>query len=204
VVSRVKVENPNEEDSYTLLVEVRKSTWDGQNGLPFPVSDEPLKRYLEKTLQIQPDHPDIRKTAEKIVGTESAAWPAAKKINRWVYENVKKEFVDSLSSVDTLQQRRGECQSHSYLFAALARSVGIPTRVSTGMVYSEKYGGFLYHAWPEVYVGNDNWVAMDPTLGQNIADATHIKLANDENGEPFNLLQFVGKVGMNVLEAQWN
>lgn len=204
VLSRIKVENPKSDDSYTLVVEVNRSTLDASNKLSFPVSDEHLKRYLDKTIQIQPDHPDIRKKAEEIIGSESDAWVAAKKINRWVYENINKEFVDTLSSVDTLRQRRGECQSHTYLFAAFARSVGIPTRVSSGIVYSKKYVGFLYHAWPEVYVGNDKWVAMDPTLGQNIADATHIKLANDDNDEQFNLLQFVGKVGLNVLEVQWN
>lgn len=202
-LSRIKSEQSDTSDSYSLILEV---TRDGkeppESGSSPPAAGDDFKKYLEGTIQIQPENPDIRKTAEEIVGGETDRLKAARKINRWVFENIKKEFVDTLSSVDTLQERRGECQSHSYLFTALARSVGIPTRVSSGIVYSEKYGGFLYHAWPEVYVGK--WVAMDPTLGQDLADATHIKLVNDEPADLFNLLQFVGKVGLEVIDVKWN
>ncbi|MEM7678803.1 MAG: hypothetical protein AAF449_22705 [Myxococcota bacterium] len=34
---------------------------------------------------------------------------------------------------------------------------------------------FGYHEWVEIWSG-DQWLAMDPTFGQDIADATHIKL----------------------------
>jgi len=61
------------------------------------------------------------------------------------------------------------------LFSALAKIAGIPTRLITGLVY---VGGannvFGYHEWVEVWMG-DRWIAMDPTFGQDIADATHIK-----------------------------
>ena len=54
----------------------------------------------------------------------------------------------------------------------MARSVGIPARICSGLVFSGN--AFYYHFWPEVYVGK--WVQMDPTLGQVIADANHILL----------------------------
>ena len=66
---------------------------------------------------------------------------------------MEKALVDTVTAVDALRERRGECQSHTYLFTALARVAGIPTKVVNGLVYSEDYGGFLYHAWPEVFVG---------------------------------------------------
>ena len=89
---------------------------------------------------------------------------------------------------------RGECQSHTYLFAALARAVAIPTRIVNGLVYSKEYAGFLYHAWPEVYVGE--WRALDPTFGQSEVDATHIKLTEGAKEGPFGLMEFFGKLAI--------
>ena len=106
--------------------------------------------------------------------------------------NLKKEMIDTVTALDALLEKRGECQSHTYLFAALARASGIPTRVVNGLVYSREYEGFLYHAWPEVFVGE--WKAMDPTFGQDRVDATHIKLTENPNESPFHLMEFVGKI----------
>ena len=41
---------------------------------------------------------------------------------------------------------------------------------------------------PEVYVGS--WVQMDPSLGQTIADATHIQLGGEGTVESDNLMEF--------------
>jgi transglutaminase-like putative cysteine protease len=83
------------------------------------------------------------------------------------------------------------------LFTALARAANIPTRIVNGLVYSAEYEGFLYHAWPEVYVGE--WRALDPTFGQDRVDATHIKLTEGTSEGLFRLMEFVGKV-----EIDWS
>jgi hypothetical protein len=114
-----------------------------------------------------------------------------------VYNNLEKELVDTVTALDALHERRGECQSHTYLYTALARAAGIPTRIVNGLVYSKEYAGFLYHAWPEVYVGE--WRALDPTFGQSVVDATHIKLTEGAKDGPFGLMEFVGKV-----EIDWS
>ena len=61
---------------------------------------------------------------------------------------------------------------------ALARAVGIPARQVHGLVFA-RYGhggpALYWHAWAEVQVGGD-WIAIDPTFGQDVADATHIAL----------------------------
>ncbi len=148
------------------------------------------------TPEIQSENKMIKREAKKIVGDEKDAWEAAKKINRWVFSNVKKKLVDSFTAVDTLLAMEGECQSHTNLFAALGRSVGLPVKVASGIVYSSENEGFLYHAWPEVYVGE--WVAMDPTLGQDVADATHIKLAEGGVESQLQLVRFIGKLNITI------
>lgn len=154
---------------------------------------------LSDTPEVQSRHPMIRALSRELTAGAKDAWEAAKAINLWVYSNMEKALVDTVTAVDALNQRRGECQSHTYLFAALARAAGIPTRTVSGLVYSPSYQGFLYHAWPEVYVGE--WRALDPTFGQVQVDATHIKLSEGNSDDPFKLMGFVGKVHIELVDS---
>jgi len=163
-----------------------------------PVTTFSPPEFLEDTAEVQSKHPLIRALARELVGDTKDAWKAAQKINLWVFSNLEKELVDSVSALNALRARKGECQSHSYLFTALARAAGIPTKIVNGLVYSPKFKGFLYHAWPEVYVGE--WRALDPTFGQDTVDATHIKLSEGEKDSQLKLMEFVGKVQIELLE----
>ena len=155
-------------------------------------------KYLEETAEVQSRHKMIQALARKLSADGISKWQLAKDINLWVHLNLRKEMVDTVTALDALLEGRGECQSHTYLFAALTRASGIPTRIVNGLVYSKEYEGFLYHAWPEVFVGE--WKAMDPTFGQDRADATHIKLTENSNESPFRLMEFVGKIGISWFE----
>ena len=143
---------------------------------------------------MQSKHKMIRALAKELSVDRKNKWQMANDINLWVHLNLKKEMVDTVTALDALLERRGECQSHTFLFAALARASGIPTRIVNGLVYSRENNGFLYHAWPEVFLGE--WRAMDPTFGQDRADATHIKLTENPNESPFQLMGFVGKMAI--------
>lgn len=80
----------------------------------------------------------------------------------------------------TLANRRGDCTEYAYLFATLARIIGIPARTVSGLAYSEEpTPGFLLHAWNEVYV-QGRWRAVDPTWNQASVDATHLPFPEDE------------------------
>ncbi|MDG1929603.1 MAG: transglutaminase-like domain-containing protein, partial [Nitrospinaceae bacterium] len=151
-------------------------------------------KYLEETAEVQSRHKMIQTLARELSADGKSKWQVAKDINLWVHLNLKKEMIDTVTALDALLEKRGECQSHTYLFAALARASGIPTRIVNGLVYSREYEGFLYHAWPEVFVGE--WKAMDPTFGQDRVDATHIKLTENSNESPFHLMEFVGKIAI--------
>ena len=151
-------------------------------------------KYLEETAEVQTRHKMIQALARELSADGKSKWQLAKDINLWVHLNLRKEMVDTVTALDALLEKRGECQSHTFLFAALARASGIPTRIVNGLVYSKEYEGFLYHAWPEVFLGE--WKAMDPTFGQDRADATHIKLTENSNESPFHLMEFVGKIAI--------
>ena len=130
--------------------------------------------FLAASAYIQVDHPDIQAKAEEILGGEVNSWRAAEKLCQWVYESITDKQISAGfgSSLQTLESLTGDCTEHTVLFIALARAVGIPSRICSGIVFLKD--AFYYHFWPEVYVGK--WVQMDPTLDQTIADANHIQL----------------------------
>lgn len=190
-------------DSYTASVKTTRMDENSIRKAGRPAPAKGMVDYLKPTFEAQSDDPLIRERAMAIVKGIGDVYQSAVAINRWVYKNVEKKFVDTFSAVATLKSLEGECQSHTNLFAALAKSVGIPTRTASGIVYSKQFNGFLYHAWPEIYAGG-KWIAMDPTLGQAIADATHIKLIDGELSKQLQLFEFIGKIGVEVISAEYN
>jgi hypothetical protein len=129
--------------------------------------------FLAASIYIQANHPDVRAKAVEVIDGETNSWRAAEKLCRWIDKAISdKMTVGYNSSLATLESLAGDCTEHTVLFIALARSVGIPSRICSGIVFAKD--AFYYHLWPEVYVGR--WVQMDPTLGQLIADANHIQL----------------------------
>lgn len=129
--------------------------------------------FLAASPYIQANHPKIRTKAMEVIDGEINSWRASEKLCRWIDKVVTDKMTMGYnSSLTTLESLAGDCTEHTVLFIALARSVGIPSRICSGIVFLKD--AFYYHLWPEVYVGK--WVQMDPTLGQVIADANHIQL----------------------------
>ena len=188
----------NGEESYTTTLLIKREPKAPAKQVFLPVPTSRYKDYLKDAPEIQVQHPMIRALARNLVAGQKNAWQAAKRISTWVYDNLDKVLVDSFTALDALQDRRGECQSHTNLFTAVARAAGIPTKVVNGLVYSQEYKGFLYHAWPEVWVGE--WRALDPTLGQHYVDATHIKLSEGNYAGALKLMEFIGQVNIELVE----
>jgi transglutaminase-like putative cysteine protease len=157
--------------------------------------------FLEGDAFIQTGHPDIVEHAEDIAGAIEGTWPQARALAEWVFASIDKRAVLSFpSALDVLQSLEGDCNEHTVLYTALSRSLGIPTRVAVGLVWSDELNGFYYHAWPEVNAGE--WIPIDPTLGQPIADATHIKLIEGSVEDWPRLAPFLGQIHIEVLEVE--
>ncbi len=157
------------------------------------------ERYLARTLRIPTNHPTLRKLAEEI--SQRQSWPVPELV-QWLQDNIEQKIIDSHTALDVLERGAGECQGHSYLYAALARSLGLPTRVMNGLVYSEQHHGFLYHTWVESWNGA-SWQAIDPTFGQEHADATHIALLEgDDPDELAPLMTLLGRLQARVLSTE--
>lgn len=144
--------------------------------------------------------PFITAQAVRIAGRELTDPRAVvEKTVRWVHDSLQKAPTISIpDAVEVLQTRRGDCNEHTQLFTALTRTMGIPTRIATGLVYLN--GKFYYHVWPEVFLGT--WVAVDPTFGQFPADASHIRLMMGGLARQAEILKLVGTLHIEVLEAR--
>ncbi len=153
--------------------------------------------FLSPQLFLQVDDPRIVRAAEKITGDVADPTEKAGLIGQWVYENIEKDLTISLpSAVDILEVRKGDCNEHTSLYTALARAIGLPTKICVGIVYKDGY--FYYHAWPAVFLGS--WLPIDPTFGQEVADAAHIKLLEGGFERQTDLMRVVGKISVTVLD----
>jgi hypothetical protein len=166
-----------------------------------------FKDYLAASSAIQSDNPEIIAKAEAITKSCSNNYQKAKAILNWTYKNIAKEPTASLpSAVDILEQKKGDCNEHSYLFAALARAAEIPAKVNIGIVYSDtgsrEQGAFYYHAWNSVFT--DEWVEMDSTFGQVNVDATHILLGQGNMHKQMQILHLLGKLNIKIIDAKYN
>ena len=150
---------------------------------------------------MQVNHPTIQALRDEILADPGLTWEQAQAVYEWVWLNIDKKPVLSFpSALDVAKTREGDCNEHTVLFTAIARSAGIPTRMAIGVVWSNELDGFYYHAWPEVFT--DHWIPMDPTLGQPIADATHIKFLEGNMDSWPKLMTYLGQVEIDVLEIE--
>jgi len=116
--------------------------------------------------------------AQELVGGQPTPYAKARGLQDWF----RSEFTYSLdvapghgddAIVRFLQDRVGYCEQFAGTFAAMARSVGLPSRVAVGFTPGAVGADGRYHvtdreahAWPEVYISGYGWVAFEPTPGR--------------------------------------
>lgn len=181
------------------LLTITQEPADGIASGPLPARDPAAQRWLQPSPLVQSDDPAIRAQARAVVGDETDAWAAARRLAAWVARTLAKTpSVGVPSAVEVLRVKQGDCNEHTVLFAALARSVGLPTQMCAGLLYHR--GAFYYHAWPRVFVGE--WVEMDPTLGQMIADATHLQLIEGDLHQQARILGLLGRLRIEAVRRE--
>lgn len=164
-------------------------------------ADPAAPQYLAPEPFIESDDPVIRAEAERAIqGAGSDVRERADRLTRYVNALLEKKPTVSLPSArEVLRTKVGDCNEHTALYVAMARSIGIPARISVGLVFM--HGAFYYHAWPEVYIAEGArgyWLPVDPTLNQFPADTTHLRLARDGLEKQAAILPVIGNLRMTV------
>lgn len=174
-----------------------------QDAAPAPLPADERERALGPTFTVQSNFPALRETAAEITRGSADPLERARRIVGWMDRHIEKAAVDSFSALDVLESRRAECQGHAYLYAALARAAGVPTRVVNGIVYSEQFGGFLFHSWNESWI-DGRWLPVDATFGQVGADAARLRLVDGElMSDLLPLLEWVGRIRVREVAVRY-
>jgi len=181
------------------FMQIRREDGAAQATYQLPYREGPWAKDLAASAFVQSDHPKLRRTAARILAGEIDARKASVRLRRWVYDSLEKRAVASIpNALQVLEMGVGDCNEHAVLYAGLARASGLPARVIAGIVYAE--GVFLYHAWNEVWLGS-GWVSVDAAFDQMPVDATHIKLLTGEPDQHLGLVPVIGKLSIDVIEA---
>ncbi|MBN1233292.1 MAG: transglutaminase domain-containing protein [Candidatus Coatesbacteria bacterium] len=173
------------------------------------INEVDLKPSLEPTVYVQSNDSEIKKLAQEIAGNETNKWKIALKLAEWVNKNLGKNYLTGFATAkEVFKTKQGDCTEHTVLHIALCRSLNIPARAASGLMYER--GRFAYHMWSEVYY--DGWKPIDSTWPlqnkQNrvFVDATHLKLAasNLDDNLPLDLGQkliaLIGKLQIEIID----
>ncbi len=161
--------------------------------LPVSGGDE----FLVPTVSLQCDDSNVKAKAAELVGKTKDAVETVRKLADWVFVALDKQPTASYpTAADVLASRRGDCNEHSVLLAALCRAAGVPAKVVVGLVYMD--GAFYYHAWNEVLL--NRWVPVDATFGEFPASALRLRLAEGELAKQAEILGLVGRLQMRLLQ----
>jgi hypothetical protein len=162
--------------------EIEHPRYEGSNAPPFPTefaADGSFEEFLLPEEYIESGDPVLVEKAREITAGSQDSWEAAKRISRWVAENIGYAIPGGGTARKTYDMKAGECGAHSFLVAAFCRAVGIPARVVWGCMYAPQNGGsFGQHGWNEIYMGDAGWIPVDATAYEvDFVDSGHIRFA---------------------------
>jgi len=160
-------EGENLKSTFTLnlTIEVTQTlqVWKLDKGSVLSTDDLPQyyqDSYLGDEWRIIVNDPQIQALREQIVGDETNVYLIARAIYDWIDDNVDyyiwTNHEGPLSSLETLEERKGDCDDQSILFCALARSAGVPAWLQLGAVYSQGSGEMGGHAWVQMFMPTED------------------------------------------------
>jgi transglutaminase-like putative cysteine protease len=151
---------------------------------------------------VQSDHEDIKNNALNIVGEQQDQAKQVRLLADWVYNSLEKRPVLGLpDALTTLRSMKGDCNEHASLFAALARSLDIPTVIATGVTLMNN--AFYYHAWNEVCLDGE-WYSLDTTTNQFPADLFHIRFGWGDLDQQLKIGGLLGNLEIEIIQQENN
>ncbi len=177
---------------YDAVVKVDNRLTRINKKIQFPLAklDSIVLEYTQPTEFIDINS-KIEKRAKEIIGTEDDLYEAVFKVADWTNNNIEYNLSTLTAeavqpSTWVLENRQGVCDEMTNLFISLLRSVGIPARFVSGMVYTNTDYSWGPHGWAEVYFPEVGWVPFDVTFGEyGWVDPSHLKLKdNIDSGSP--------------------
>lgn len=146
-----------------------------------PMVTNPPTADVARALEVPADFsPRVRALAEQLTRNARTPYDKALALQDYLRSDVftydlgipaytKRDAIDRF----VFDTRRGFCQQFAGAFAAMARTIGLPTRIAVGYLSGTKQADGYHvttkdaHAWPEVYFTGLGWVMFEPTPSRN-------------------------------------
>ncbi len=127
--------------------------------------------FVKGTDLVQVGLPYVKEAAESIlhrVGESASDAVIAEHIISFLHNHFHYNYgaldlggqITYMNTAQIINHKYITCTNFSNLFAAIARSLGIPTRIVVGAYIGDTIG---YHAWNEIEIAKNKWLPVDPT-----------------------------------------
>lgn len=123
------------------------------------------------------------------------------------YIHRKNFSVGFATAGETARGREGDCTEHAVFLAALGRSMGIPTRVASGLVFMNEFQGknnvMGFHMWTEFHI-KGQWRSLDSALGKIGSHTERITISvsslkqDSLNELGFRIAQMIGNIKIQI------
>ncbi len=126
------------------------------------------EKYLQDDEKYQINSEIVQKTVKEVVGNEQNPYWIMRKLHQYLIGHLHYLMDGAWDTTPTvLTNGHGSCSEYSFVFIALCRAAGLPTRYvgSTWIKKDMASRDEVYHRWIEVYLPNYGWVPTDPTHG---------------------------------------
>lgn len=126
------------------------------------------QKYTADADRLQIDDPVIQKAIAEAVGGEENPYRMVRKILSYIGDHMEFEMAGGWDTApNVLKRGTGSCSEYSFVFMAMARGAGIPTRFAAGVVErgDEASMDVAFHRWTEVYLPDYGWVPVDGDAG---------------------------------------
>lgn len=132
------------------LVDVQSVYLNSIQDIEWNENQAAIKKASELTKGLKTDSEKVKAIYQYVTKNFVYDYQKARTVTSGYFPNVESTFVN----------KSGICYDYSSLFAAMLRSVDVPTKLVKG--YSDITKD-VYHAWNEVYV-NGEWKVIDTTV----------------------------------------
>ncbi|MGE7933901.1 transglutaminase-like domain-containing protein [Viridibacillus arvi] len=122
------------------------------------------KEFFLRSTNLIPVSVEIKKEALRIVEGVSTDIERAKKLFLFIIKMFEYSSHFSGRGVAAFKERKkGDCGEFGAIFCSYCRAIDIPARMLYGTWTLKK---FSPHAWSEIYIENEGWIPVDPSMGR--------------------------------------
>ena len=132
------------------------------------------EKYLTDEDKYDINHPVIQKAVKDAAGEERNPYWIMRKIYRYVREHMYYELAGGWNVAPAILERgNGSCSEYSFVFIALCRAAGLPTKYvgSVAIRGDDASTDEVFHRWCECYLPGYGWVPIDPSGGDSDSPA---------------------------------